>query len=187
MRGATPAYDRDQGQNQQFQSTRPMRGATGTSAPWLRVEASFQSTRPMRGATKLTCPSNDKLAISIHAPHAGRDLDSKPPCWDFWDFNPRAPCGARRQNQQKRTNHQNFNPRAPCGARRHAPPMGHKGETFQSTRPMRGATFYDGRRTKDEGHFNPRAPCGARHHVTFPRRQHHHFNPRAPCGARPQD
>ena len=57
----------------------------------------FQSTRPMRGAT------NDKrilkilISISIHAPHAGRDLnlESKTQLIDG-NFNPRAPCGARR-------------------------------------------------------------------------------------------
>ena len=35
----------------QFQSTRPMRGAT-TDHYLLRPYAQFQSTRPMRGATK---------------------------------------------------------------------------------------------------------------------------------------
>ena len=77
-----------------FQSTRPMRGATGAPIIWI-VGDKFQSTRPMRGATGLTVadhggdsfqstrpmrgatgqsPQNCQYKqISIHAPHAGRD------------------------------------------------------------------------------------------------------------------
>jgi len=55
----------------------------------------------------------------------------------------------------------NFNPRAPCGARRGgaiAPPLHF---IFQPTRPLRGATSP----SSSTGYFtdfNPRAPCGAR-------------------------
>ena len=78
-----------------FQSTRPMRGATSWLAePWEDTKL-FQSTRPMRGATSQENHDGNHSGISIHAPHAGRDLDvtaSKP---KHQDFNPRAPCGAR--------------------------------------------------------------------------------------------
>ena len=101
-----------------FQSTRPMRGATASRwapirstanfnprAPcgarlvlihWLSRSHLFQSTRPMRGATRCSPRRPYKFPISIHAPHAGRDavLLSHPP--GSPDFNPRAPCGARR-------------------------------------------------------------------------------------------
>ena len=123
-----------------FQSTRPVRGAThpvqlpveghGISihAPragrdWGAVRArcvtcSFQSTRPVRGATR---PLDDLLngdAISIHAPRAGRD---HPLAWDQ---------GGRPY----------FNPRAPCGARLTGYNWREAFWTFQSTRPVRGAT-----------------------------------------------
>ena len=57
------------------------------------------------------------------------------------DFNPRAPCGARRQRcltSQRRTN---FNPRAPCGARHVLMLFDNGNEIFQSTRPVWGATL----------------------------------------------
>ena len=100
-----------------------------------------------------------------------------------------------------------FNPRAPCGARREDLLAFAESATFQSTRPVRGATARprDSRRAtrvsihapragRDRGgavprkaqvRFNPRAPCGARrgHVCTLPHRNR--FNPRAPCGARP--
>ena len=37
------------------------------------VDALFQSTRPMRGATGATTDTAESEPISIHAPHAGRD------------------------------------------------------------------------------------------------------------------
>ena len=85
-----------------------------------RDKAIFQSTRPMRGATN----SSFQRYFFCHY------------------FNPRAPCGARLDvlflHALTRCD---FNPRAPCGARRsiYCPQCGHG--TFQSTRPMRGATL----------------------------------------------
>ena len=124
-----------------FQSTRPMRGATGSFQAQDRAWLGFQSTRPMRGATLLLLLVGALLlCISIHAPHAGRDW-GLPNCTCYaWDFNPRAPCGARPHSFRALL----------------APAL------FQSTRPMRGATR---KLTAGPGpliDFNPRAPCGAR-------------------------
>ena len=100
-----------------FQSTRPMRGATGCRRH-ARRHRSFQSTRPMRGAT---CSSVSRSFFGT-------------------GFNPRAPCGARRELLQRRGSADCFNPRAPCGARPFASMMMPLRRMFQSTRPMRGAT-----------------------------------------------
>ena len=124
-------------------------------------------------------------AISIHAPLAGRDRRWGWPCPARWYFNPRAPCGAR--------------------------PLASPGVScfciFQSTRPLRGATFKPAPQPLDLVYFNPRAPCGARparhgggrsifaFQSTRPLRgatlspprladRRWDFNPRAPCGAR---
>ena len=81
-----------------FQSTRPMRGATACFSRWKRSRKNFnprapcgarrsldrdlcnsmpfQSTRPMRGATLIDGMTYEQIAISIHAPHAGRDSKS---------------------------------------------------------------------------------------------------------------
>ena len=40
------------------------------------------------------------LSISIHAPHTGRDVYVPITSAESWDFNPRAPYGARRQHRQ---------------------------------------------------------------------------------------
>ena len=49
-----------------------MRGATRNGAPETRLRV-FQSTRPMRGATGNQGQLCAAGSISIHAPHAGRD------------------------------------------------------------------------------------------------------------------
>ena len=64
-------------------------------------------------------------------------------CFSFGaicDFNPRAPCGARRRVGDTVYTLLNFNPRTPCGVRR----------SWRS---------YSGHQMTD---FNPRTPCGGR-------------------------
>ena len=51
-----------------------MRGATCTCFGLLPGFL-FQSTRPMRGATILADTVSGVRSVSIHAPHAGRDMD----------------------------------------------------------------------------------------------------------------
>ena len=145
----------------------------------------FQSTRPMRGATKWVKAQSPTMQISIHAPHAGRDIAS---C-DFTGFpliSIHAPHAGRDwQEMMSNTAHQRisihaphagrdaclgplegvlwyFNPRAPCGARQSLTTDKHSDFTFQSTRPMRGATRLLKAILTPKLNFNPRAPCGAR-------------------------
>ena len=96
----------------------------------------------MRGATNWVSTADNNVWISIHAPHAGRDRSrgrrAQPPVY----FNPRAPCGARPRL---------FSPLWDSFLFQSTRPM--RGATwsffassegvlpFQSTRPMRGATM----------------------------------------------
>ena len=212
-----------------FQSTRPMRGATEHPESQRQFQP-FQSTRPMRGATyswpewralrliSIHAPHAGRdfdlfrvwipIRISIHAPHAGRDAVLLPHPPGSPDFNPRAPCGARPP------------PRRPCSAGSrcisiHAPHAGRDGNTvepfmfagtFQSTRPMRGATSlpvlvltarpisihapHAGRDTAPASHciaggISIHAPHAGRDPPGLPSHPPcAYFNPRAPCGAR---
>ncbi len=202
--------------------------------PHLGEARQFQSTRPVRGATAGDLFEIIPRGISIHAPRAGRDCIH---CWTSSGrgrFQSTRPVrGATAQVTASSSAPTNFNPRAPCGAR--LPPVSssaERGAIFQSTRPVRGATWLDcpftvrrlsfqstrpvrgatvrrRRRRMDNEDFNPRAPCGARplrrrsaarkrqFQSTRPVRgatirknrlrcRSGHFNPRAPCGARPQ-
>ena len=79
----------------------------------------FQSTRPVRGATDKAARLCYGLAVSIHAPRAGRDVRFVREVGSCDCFNPRAPCGAR-----------------PARVLVIWFFIG-----FQSTRPVRGATY----------------------------------------------
>ena len=61
----------------------------------------FQSTHPVRGATGAALLAQAEAAISIHAPRAGCDISlpsgSAPPS----NFNPRTPCGVRQRMLSK--------------------------------------------------------------------------------------
>ena len=164
----------------------------------------------MRGATSGGGCTGAVLPISTHAPLAGRD-----------QHHTLVGCSAR-----------NFNPRAPCGARRiclavyaakiristHAPLAGRDlrrrdrsaaGTGISTHAPLAGRDKMGYKYTRVGEDFNPRAPCGARlsiasitssgslisTHAPLAGRDTwvlslllsmRYFNPRAPCGARPR-
>ena len=163
-----------------------MRGATKRRAD-LRKQRQFQSTRPLRGATHPPRRRARRSRISIHAPLAGRDfsfLDGVPlpPAISIhaplagrdhthtieragtWNISNHAPLAGRDHSHTiERAGTWNisihaplagrdipvlvckilgcyFNPRAPCGARPLYRAQGANPDRFQSTRPLRGAT-----------------------------------------------
>ena len=101
----------------------------------------FQSTRPIRGATYAVALVLHVAGISIHAPHTGRDQS----CWAFphalW-ISIHAPHTGRDDTVRLDGVHW---------------------EVFQSTRPIRGATWRPAHPRRKRRNFNPRAPYGARH------------------------
>ena len=99
VRGAT-ASGAGSGRHQEFQSTRPVRGATICILGCLNANT-FQSTRPVRGATSGLFSWKNPLNVSIHAPRAGRDPRQFFSMLSRGSFNPRAPCGARRQKRSR--------------------------------------------------------------------------------------
>ena len=145
-------------------------------------------------------------------------------------FNPRAPCGARRsqpvkmltpydvsihapragrdsQGGRKPAAPTRFNPRAPCGARHSNRMYPSKSASFQSTRPVRGATLPPSRNSRRStvsihapragrdsslsisrsiaSAFQSTRPVrGATRHACAASNCACCFNPRAPCGAR---
>ena len=192
-----------------FQSTRPIRGATARRSTPSGAPASFQSTRPIRGAT-CCCPRgagqrrhfNPRapygarperdvvervvMAISIHAPHTGRDRRAASSMIWSLSFQSTRPIrgatsttggsesdvlfqstrpirGATTPTSTSSPGKTNFNPRAPYGARpSRASCWSSFRRPFQSTRPIRGATSWSIRQNSSPANFNPRAPYGAR-------------------------
>ena len=123
----------------------------------IKTWVEFQSTHPMRGATGFAKVFGADYLISIHAPHAGCDLYMRIRPTFRGNFNPRTPCGVRRQVFRVRQDGRDFNPRTPCGVRPSAVRSLCRRHAFQSTHPMRGATRY-ARGNQDVGGISIHAP-----------------------------
>ena len=147
-----------------FQSTRPLRGATGTTTT-EDVPFPISIHAPLAGRDIMIFIFTPPIFISIHAPLAGRDRGKKLKC-RLWQISIHAPLAGRdRRRPCYGTRRTHFNPRAPCGARPDQRRRASLARAFQSTRPLRGATA-DGETLAALGlDFNPRAPCGARHYL----------------------
>ena len=125
--------------------------------------AYFNPRAPYGARLRTVIRRTDKVPISIHAPHTGRDSAPPDPSRPTRNFNPRAPYGARPPApppKSRRTAH--FNPRAPYGARRQSNGLTDLDGGISIHAPHTGR---DRRRlcTLTPGsYFNPRAPYGAR-------------------------
>ena len=125
-----------------FQSTRPVRGAT------IAVKRHFQFNAisihaPRAGRDFAVGFHADSLEISIHAPRAGRDIDTRLSLLSKYDFNPRAPCGARLMRFSMSAIFSEFQSTRPVrGATKTLTSFECSTSKFQSTRPVRGATGF---------------------------------------------
>ena len=168
-----------------FQSTRPVRGATYLFSR-SRSFSRFQSTRPVRGATKDRGQPAGFGGISIHAPRAGRDLMKIRLFLIVRKFQSTRPVRGATYiyGLAYAPTPENFNPRAPCGARLKLTNTLFRSGKFQSTRPVRGATPSTSPKCF-LGLFQSTRPVrGATRTVNIAIDLQNYFNPRAPCGAR---
>ena len=123
----------------------------------------FQSALPLRGATTLVDVLLEDRRISIRAPLAGSDFSQHRRLAQLGYFNPRSPCGERRERWIRCWPWSwYFNPRSPCGERRRHRVQQPVSLRFQSALPLRGATRGGCAATCTAGYFNPRSPCGER-------------------------
>ena len=156
-----------------------MRGATLGFMPFI-TPSRFQPTRPLRGATPDLKDYPEALVFQPTRPLRGATTACSLILGSFYDFNPRAPCGAR-----------------PVIL-----PLVEFSKIFQPTRPLRGATQWAVAAPRpafisthaplagrDAGrpvswaapfYFNPRAPCGARLSTSGKRNRRPRFQPTRP-------
>ena len=125
----------------QFQSTHPLRGATGQQLI-VAVVFGISIHAPLAGCDTRALRRFVKISISIHAPLAGCDDCAHIGHREDGYFNPRTPCGVRPYADKKSAPPGYFNPRTPCGVR-----------------------LFLGRELRIAGNFNPRTPCGVRHNL----------------------
>ena len=168
-----------------FQSTRPARGATLPQSGGDAQQQYFNPRAPRGARLCWACMEKRKANISIHAPREGRDLMLER--FGIWvEISIHAPREGRDKypGWTRENMIYNFNPRAPRGARQSAIYTVQSVILFQSTRPARGATNITGAKNYRLKYFNPRAPRGARPAPQRGSAAPRDFNPRAPRGAR---
>jgi len=146
-----------------FQSTRPARGATcavlfnggggGVSIHAPRAGRDSQKSKhkehehvsihaPRAGRDLRSAARCAGTGVSIHAPRAGRD-NGKPHPQRRRKVSIHAPRAGRDKDVDAVAPDKNgFNPRAPRGARHQSQGVAPQQDTFQSTRPARGATIF---------------------------------------------
>ena len=79
-----------------FQSTHPVRGATGTGSYVYALTWVISIHAPRAGCDFARLRVDAVCCISIHAPRAGCDLRRRALLRSTRNFNPRTPCGVRR-------------------------------------------------------------------------------------------
>ena len=105
------------------------------------LNAKFQSTLPVWGATTTGGRPLPRPDISIHAPRVGSDAITRAPGGTRDDFNPRSPCGERRQACGPGVSPAAISIHAPrVGSDLHIREAVRPGRIFQSTLPVWGAT-----------------------------------------------
>ena len=162
---------------------------------------------PLAGRDQFVFSGIWRGRISIHAPLAGRDSSGPAPRRRAPDFNPRAPCGARRSRPRTAMALTGFQSTRPLRGATAVLTGINQASLFQSTRPLRGATSFRcsycrthcisihaplaGRDTCAvaeawQTNISIHAPLAGRDRAfTFGFGCNIDFNPRAPCGARP--
>ena len=118
LRGAT-AHPYIRGLIPAFQPTRPLRGATFCPCcpPYTRMH--FNPRAPCGARQFRTVKYESGYGISTHAPLAGRDHGQRHGVQHPQGFQPTRPLrGATSASIIASCGNWNFNPRAPCGARR---------------------------------------------------------------------
>ena len=104
----------------------------------------FQSTLPMRGATRAPKELQNLCSISIHTPHAGSDRKQQGrTVGGMSNFNPHSPCGERPALENDKQYLEQISIHTPhAGSDFYKKSRIFRSNKFQSTLPMRGATFW---------------------------------------------
>ena len=141
---------------QEFQSTRPVWGATGQENG-LRAGEEISIHAPRVGRDVGLSRPTIALYISIHAPRVGRDPYNRAARKPRRNFNPRAPCGARLISSRVVSCHIAFQSTRPVWGATAAIRWLWREQGFQSTRPVWGATL-DSLAEAERGEFQSTRP-----------------------------
>ena len=183
MRGATAGQRHEQPPGIHFNPRAPC-GARQNHAFQVRCSVLFQSTRPVRGATGKFAECVYRGYISIHAPRAGRDHAAT--AEEFaQEISIHAPRAGRDGRKVGDGHNMRISIHAPRAGRDIEPSRLPGAGIISIHAPRAGRDDYPDPPNQSRSDFNPRAPCGARQPgVRKSCLKSPNFNPRAPCGAR---
>ena len=132
-----------------------------------RVKISIHAPRVGSDGSHPRCGKTG--SISIHAPRVGSDRQGFPLEHAGGDFNPRSPCGERREEEIRAAQSQEFQSTLPVWGATTSSNSFLLPRLFQSTLPVWGATKALMLKRQIDSNFNPRSPCGER-----PKQKHQH-------------
>ena len=164
-----PRAGRDRVKNKIIRETRkisihaPRAGRDSCPCAVNLTTTEFQSTRPVQGATQVDEVDGLVRSISIHAPRAGRDTAQKSQTEELKEFQSTRPVQGATGLVGVVSDYHSISIHAPRAGRDllQGSDAGRAGG-FQSTRPVQGATPGLWVRSGSPTNFNPRAPCRAR-------------------------
>ena len=123
-----------------FQSTHPLRGATGLASAMFAVQRILIHA-PLAGCDAQGIGRCVRTDISIHAPLAGCDRLPATGCSSCQHFNPRTPCGVRQYVGDRLWTPSRFQSTHPLRGATSSTVKSLTFGKFQSTHPLRGATY----------------------------------------------
>ena len=184
--GATRQVDRSPRNRKDFNPRSPW-GERRGDAPFLpRLAPYFNPRSPWGERLRQVHRACPKLSISIHAPRGGSDDNDLKAVDTAIRISIHAPRGGSDSFRYYLTTSVfNFNPRSPWGERQIACGAPTLAEQFQSTLPVGGATAAGAQVGGYRQNFNPRSPWGERRLIYLTHKVRFDFNPRSPWGERP--
>ena len=138
-------------------------GVRPQARKWYNWLIEFQSTHPLRGATGITHKSGEHIKhFNPRTPCGVRHNSGSRPA-RRGNFNPRTPCGVRLCAPSVRLPVRSyFNPRTPCGVRRETIPYSKFIVKISIHAPLAGCDWPCWWQRRRDCNFNPRTPCGVR-------------------------
>ena len=145
-----------------FQSTPPhARGDLGVTPEYVSMVL-FQSTPPMRGATGYGQRSFQHCRISIHAPHAGGDANLVDHDKRMPRFQSTPPMRGATPTRPMRIHPQQFQSTPPMRGATYVKWLKYIANFISIHAPHAGGDLHDITPNDQSKDFNPRPPCGGR-------------------------
>ena len=143
--GATPKLSQPRSTRPNFNPRSPCGERRGGPVYGQRNNGDFNPRSPCGERLSASCDNVYCFVISIHAPRVGSDVSTICDNLNRFIISIHAPrVGSDQPKGIGGNARQNFNPRSPCGERRNPRPSSWRRYNFQSTLPVWGATVYTG-------------------------------------------